>query len=108
MYTSKSKKQKSTLFSFMFLVLLITGMHNQGYCWTPKGHKRLAEIILSHPTISTMLTTSGLNKEKIIKYCEEGDKYAAHDLYQNGGWYDGLKSWSSFKSVYLNDAKIGL
>lgn len=109
MYIRKSKKQKkSTLFSFIFLVLFITGTHNQGYCWIAKGHKRLAVEILSHPTILAMLNNSGLNIEKIIKYCEYGDKYGAHDLYQNGGWYGGLKSWSSFKSVYLNDAKIGI
>jgi hypothetical protein len=76
------------------------------FAWTPAGHYRLAEMILSHPTISTMLSTSHLNKDKILAYCQNGDFWAAHDLYQNGGW-GTIESWQSFKTVYLNDAQIG-
>lgn len=91
----------------IFIFVTILGIQFSAFGWTSEGHKRLAEEILSHPTISQMITTAGLNKNRIIKFCKDGDKYAAHDLYDRGGWYDAFNSWQNFKSQYLNDAQIG-
>lgn len=91
----------------IFLIIIILGMQFGVFGWTSNGHERLAEAILSHPTIANMIKTAGLNKDRILQYCADGDKYAAHDLYQNGDWYGGFKSWSSYKSEFLDDAKIG-
>ena len=94
--------KRTFLMAFAVLGLAQVPVH----AWTFGGHERLAEKILSHPLISSMLSTSKLDRETIVEFCRNGDTRGAHDFYRDGGW-GGIKTWSSFTDAYLLDARIG-
>jgi hypothetical protein len=74
--------------------------------WTPEGHEKLANKLLSHPTISKMIEIAGFDKGKVIEYCKFGDLRGAHDFYNNGGW-ETIRNFNSFKQIYLMEAMAG-
>ena len=82
------------------VALLVMGV-SQIYGWGYNPHKRLAQKILDYPPIAQIVEDAGLDRNKIVEFCERGDHRLAHD------WYSGfntIKNWNSFKQTYLNDA----